>query len=70
MIGNGILTVSSSVLMAAVTVIGAMCVLTKGPVPAGVSSTFVNVALTPANKAKNEEIPLQYKSADVRPVIL
>lgn len=61
---------SSSVLMTAVTEIGAMCVLTKGPVPAGVSSTFVNVTLTPAKEAKNEETPLQYKSADVRPVIL
>lgn len=51
-----------SVLVAAVTVIGAVCVLTKGPIPAGVSGTFVNVTLTPANKAKNEERPLQCKS--------
>lgn len=46
LIGGGILTVFSSVRVDAVTVIGAMCILTKGPVMAEVSSTFIDVTLT------------------------
>jgi hypothetical protein len=44
-----------SVLLAAVTVIGAVCVLAKGPVPTGVPSTLIDVTLT---SAKKEERPL------------
>ena len=40
------------VLVAAVAVVGAVRVLTEGPVPAGVASTFVHVALTPAEIAQ------------------
>lgn len=56
MVGSGILTVFPSVLLAAVTVIGAMCVLAKGPVPTGVPGTLINVTLT---SAKKKERPLQ-----------
>lgn len=55
-VGSGILTVFPSVLLAAVTVIGAMCVLAKGPVPTGVPGTLINVTLT---SAKKKERPLQ-----------
>lgn len=59
MVGGGVLTVFPSVLLAAVTVIGAVCVLAKGPVPTGVPSTLIDVTLT---SAKKKERPLQYMS--------
>lgn len=43
---SGIFTLFSSELIAAVTMIGAIYILTKGPVMAGVFSTLVNVTLT------------------------
>lgn len=52
LVGSHVLTVPPSVLVAAVTVIGAVRILTKRPVVAGVAGTFVNVTLTPAKKAQ------------------
>lgn len=57
-----------SVLVAAVAVVGAVRVLTEGPVPAGVPSTLVHVTLTPARRAENEDRPLQWKPDYARPV--
>lgn len=65
MVWGDVLTVSSSVLTAAVTVVGAVCVLAKGSISAGVASTFVNVTLTPAKTAQIEERGLCNMSQNV-----
>ena len=59
LVGSQVLTVFPLVLVAAVAVVGAVRVLTEGPIPAGVASTFVNVALTPAETARGQERPWQ-----------
>lgn len=59
---------SAFVLVAAVTVIGAVRVLTKGPVPTGVPSALINVALTSAKE--KEERSLKVTSEHTSPAIL
>lgn len=54
-------------LAAAVAVVGAVGVLTKGPVATGVPGTLVNVALTPAERATDEERPWRCVSGSDRP---
>lgn len=52
LVGSHVFAVFPLVLVAAVAVVGAVRVLTEGPVPAGVASTLINVALTPAETAQ------------------
>lgn len=67
LVGSRVLAVPPAELAAAVAVVGAVRVLAERPVPARAPRTLVNVALTPAERAKDEERPSPCESDRGKP---